>query len=103
MQGPGKESKGKRMAMKFMKQIGNKDKFVQNVPGLGRLTHKQESGMEVPAPSLTMVHPAFKPVRPGLQGCNGDMGPHTKPQHCMHWQSIPQHAKPHAAERSTTH
>ena len=47
MQGPGKESKGKRMAMKFMNKIGNKEKFVQNVPGLGRLTHRQESSVEV--------------------------------------------------------
>ena len=66
MQGPGKESKGKRMAMKFMNKIGNKDKFVQNVPGLGRLTHKQESGMEVLPKSLTTLRHGCKPVRPGL-------------------------------------
>ena len=43
LQGSGKESKGKRMAMKFMTKLGSKEKFVKNVPGLGRLTHSQDA------------------------------------------------------------
>ena len=43
MQGASKESKGKRMAIKFMNKLGTKEKFVRNVPGLGRLTHSQDS------------------------------------------------------------
>ena len=43
LQGSSKESKGKRMAMKLMNKIGSKEKFVKNVPGLGRLTHSQDA------------------------------------------------------------
>lgn len=31
------------MAIKFMNKLGTKEKFVRNVPGLGRLTHSQDS------------------------------------------------------------
>ena len=48
MQGSSKESKGKRMAMKFMNKLGSKEKFVKNVPGLGRLTHSQDAEVRSP-------------------------------------------------------